>query len=191
MLDDSLLSAFADGFYGYGNLEADYWFIGMEEGGGDSLADIERRLTAWDRRGRHQLEDLREFHLEIGVTGYFMERPALQTTWSKMIRIVLSAEGRHPTTDELRVYQRDKLGRHGGSTALVELLPLPSPSTGHWLYSDISRLPPLRSRDAYRALYTERRAQALQSMGRHTPRGSPRAAAGDLGSQEIVPGSGY
>ncbi len=36
-LDDALLEAYMDGFYGYGNLAGPYWFIGMEEGGGDSL----------------------------------------------------------------------------------------------------------------------------------------------------------
>ena len=35
--DDSLLETFAETFYGYGNYNGPYWFIGMEEGGGDSF----------------------------------------------------------------------------------------------------------------------------------------------------------
>jgi len=27
------------------NLEGDYWMIGMEEGGGDNIAEIEKRIT--------------------------------------------------------------------------------------------------------------------------------------------------
>ena len=34
MLDDKLLESYMKTFFGYGNLHADYWFIGMEEGGG-------------------------------------------------------------------------------------------------------------------------------------------------------------
>lgn len=167
MLNDNLLSEFAASFYGYGDHRADYWFIGMEEGGGDSLEEVQRRLEVWDRRGRHELEDLREFHRQIGVNRWFEERPALQTTWNKMIRIVLSAEGRSPTTDDLRQYQRDQLGRHGGNTVLVELLPLPSPSTDRWLYGERSQLPQLRSRKAYRDFYMERRSHALHEMVWH------------------------
>ncbi len=33
MLDDHLLQDFIDGFYGYGNYNAPYWFVGMEGGG--------------------------------------------------------------------------------------------------------------------------------------------------------------
>ncbi len=33
MLDDTLVTSFMSGFYGYGSYSADYWFVGMEEGG--------------------------------------------------------------------------------------------------------------------------------------------------------------
>jgi hypothetical protein len=51
-LDESLLQEFMSNFYGYGNYAAPYWFIGMEEGGGDTIEEITRRLTVWDQRGR-------------------------------------------------------------------------------------------------------------------------------------------
>lgn len=32
-------------FYGYGNYQADYWFVGMEEGGGDTFDKVSKRLA--------------------------------------------------------------------------------------------------------------------------------------------------
>lgn len=40
MFNDPLLADFANKFYGYGNYAGDYWFIGMEEDGGNSLVNI-------------------------------------------------------------------------------------------------------------------------------------------------------
>jgi hypothetical protein len=46
------LSDFIHGFWGCGNPEGDYWFVGMEEGGSDSFEEIHARITQWDRRVR-------------------------------------------------------------------------------------------------------------------------------------------
>jgi hypothetical protein len=52
MIDDILLEEFINNFYGYGNYHGKYWFIGMEEGGGNSIEEINRRLASWNTRGR-------------------------------------------------------------------------------------------------------------------------------------------
>lgn len=62
MFKDEILEAFISGFYGYGNYGARLWFIGMEEGGGGSREQIARRLDAWDKRGRNELEDVVDYH---------------------------------------------------------------------------------------------------------------------------------
>jgi hypothetical protein len=116
-------------FYGYGNYRGQYWFIGMEEGGGDSFDEISKRLTVWDRRGRYELEDVADYHIELGIDWPFAEKPKLQSTWAKLIRVLLSIEGRSPTTDEVRLYQQRLWARSTGKVCLLELLPLPSPST--------------------------------------------------------------
>lgn len=36
--DDQLLGEFVHNFYGYGSYGGQFWFIGMEEGGGDSFS---------------------------------------------------------------------------------------------------------------------------------------------------------
>jgi hypothetical protein len=150
LFDDQLLSEFIQNFYGYGNYSGQFWFIGMEEGGGNSFSEINNRLSAWANRGRNELEGLAEYHKDIGLMDWFNEKPRLQSTWNKLIRILLSSSGKIPTTEQVREYQKTLLGRLIGDTCLLELLPLPSPSIGQWLYAQYSQLPHLRDRETYR-----------------------------------------
>jgi hypothetical protein len=160
--DDVLLENFMNHFYGYGDYQGDYWLIGMEEGGGNSFEDIEQRLNTWHRRGRKELENVAEYHIEIGITTLFQKRPKIQRTWGKLIRVILAVEGNSPTTTQVRKYQKDCLGRPSKNNCLLELFPLPSPSVGHWLYGDYSALPYLRSRESYRGKMLEKRIAHLQ-----------------------------
>ena len=114
LLDDLLLEGFMQTFYGYGSFDGRFWFIGMEEGGGDSVEVMQRRLNAWRERGKLELEDLSETAAEMGAGEWFNERPRLQRTWGMLIRIALASEGPTPTTDEVREYQKISLGRRRG-----------------------------------------------------------------------------
>jgi hypothetical protein len=169
-LDDTLLEAFMNHFYGYGRYQAAYWLVGMEEGGGRSLEAVARRLAAWDKRGRQELEDVADYHRELGLSALFRERPTIQPTWGKLIRILLAANGQVPTPNQIRAYQRDSLGRSAGDTCLLELLPLPSPSTDHWLYGRHSQLPYLANRAGYQAaLLNKRLAHLQQRLNEYRP----------------------
>jgi hypothetical protein len=129
------------------------------------------RLTAWQARGCQPLEDVAEYHRALGVTSLFGKRPKLQRTWTGLIRIALSAEGEPGNTDAVRQYQGERLGRPGGNTCLLELLPLPAPSVGHWHYHEWSTLPYLTDRDSYRQHFAPRRAASLRcKIERHQPR---------------------
>ncbi len=58
--------------------------------------------------------------------------------------MLLSAEsgGPTPTIEEIRAYQKEKLGRDGGLDCIIELLSLPSSGLGRWLfYPEYSGLP--------------------------------------------------
>lgn len=171
VFDDELLHDFMYGFYGYGNYGGDYWFVGMEEGGGNSFENICQRLQDWNRRGRLELEDIVKYHAEIAADRYFGSHPKLQPTWNRLIRIELSAKGQETHTENVRLYQKEHLGRHTSSNCLVELLPLPSPSIGHWLYAQHSQLPQLASREAYANYCAPRRAQHLRDrLGEYKPK---------------------
>lgn len=159
--DDTLLADFADKFYGYGTYNAPYWFIGMEEGGG-SFEEVKRRLDAWRLRGQHAVEDLRSFTEAFGkgfdVVKFFHDPAVLQPTWNKLIRVVLSATDPSTTIKSVRKYQQEQLGITGGETCLLELLPLPSPSTKVWFYAEHSRLKQLATREQYKQYYMPLRA---------------------------------
>lgn len=63
---------------------------------------------------------------------------------------MLAAEGRPGGAVAVKSYQKDQLGRPGGETALLELLPLPSPNLGVWPYGAWTGLPYLKTRALYR-----------------------------------------
>lgn len=75
-LDGRLLTDTADSFYGYGTYKASYWFVGMGEGGGGLVAQINARLEAWRLRGHREVEDLRSFHEAFGMVKFF-QSPAV------------------------------------------------------------------------------------------------------------------
>lgn len=170
MLNDALLDAFMHTFYGYGTYKAPYWFVGMEEGGGGSLAAAEGRINQWQLRGQPELEPLRESD-ETSESPWFRPNPRLQSTWKQLIRMMLVSQGQSPSITDLKAYQRDHLGRANGETCLLELLPLPSPSTRHWFYKSHTSIRYLQSRDLYRAhLAPIRAAHLKQLITQHTPK---------------------
>ena len=171
MLDDTLVTSFLSGFYGYGSYSADYWFVGIEEGGAGSAEEIVTHLEHWVRRGRRELEDLRDFQVTKGNVDYFTGTPKLQWTWAGLVRIVLGLEGAEASVAEVKAYQANNLGRQQGNTCLLELLPLPSPSTGHWLYADLSSLSFLVDRSTYRKHVVEQRTEHIRGLiTSHRPR---------------------
>jgi hypothetical protein len=172
MFDDELLHAFVFGFFGYGSFSAPYWFVGMEEGGGNTPEDIALRLRAWETRGKRALEDVVDYHLAIGVSKHFDELGVLQPTWNKLIRIQLAAMGESPTTERVRAFQRTEWGKLSGISCLPELLPLPSPGVDRWLhFTEHSRLPYLASRAAYTEhVRPARVAQLAASVAEYQPK---------------------
>ena len=150
MLNDALLEHFINTFYGSGNYSGDYWFVGMEEGGGNTLERVLLRLNTWRELGETELVDIYDFHIRINYPEYFNDPVKLQRTWMQQARIILASKGRPTTTECVRAFQRDIIGRKYSETCLLELLPLPSPSTSVWHYNLWSILPYLKDRKTYR-----------------------------------------
>jgi hypothetical protein len=141
-----------------------YWFIGMEEGGGDTFENVNKRLSEWNKRGRQELEDVAEFHMAIGLGELFNESPKLQPTWNKLIRMLLSTKGQQDIQmEQVQEYQRTLLGKApDGENCLIELLPLPSPSISDWIYTRHSGLAQLADRRTYKKHYIDIRAKHIQ-----------------------------
>lgn len=164
MLNDELLQAFITEFFGYGELSAPVWFIGMEEGGGNSLQEIQERLDAWNRRGRQKVQDLARFHIEFGDDSRFVENAPIQPTWRKIIRAILASTGVEPTDANIRDFQINKLGRKGGNIALLELLPLPKRSRTTFRYNEWSNLRELQAPELYEEVVLPKRIASLKKL---------------------------
>lgn len=162
------LDQFIDSFLGYGNLQAPLWFVGMEEGGGQSLAELSDRLRAWDQRGRQPCEDLAGYHRAIGVTQFFdLPHPKLQTTWCALMKALQAWRGGASDLSTLRTLQASELGTLGGPVALLELLPLPAPRVDAWPYRELAEQRPyLADRSRYVAHLLPRRIERLRAAVR-------------------------
>jgi hypothetical protein len=136
-------------FVGFGALEADLWFVGMEQGGGQDLHELARRLEAWQSLGSSEVADLRAYCELLDERRWHGAQAKIQPTLGKMARVVLAARGENPSPAAVRDYQSQHLGRAGGETLVAELFPLPSQTLGHWIYGECSALPYLRTRQAY------------------------------------------
>ncbi|MEO3385806.1 hypothetical protein [Mesorhizobium sp. CAU 1741] len=170
MLDDELIQDFSFNFLGYGSAKPRIVFIGMEEGGGNSLEEVAKRLNAWEALGRPRLADIREYHSRIGMPQLFCTAGyRRQNTWQGLIKLYRNALG-IPIKD-LNAFQRDEWCGPDSDVASIELFPLPSPSINKWLYADWTRVPEIRvSRKTYYRFLFERRATLIRDfIKRATP----------------------
>jgi hypothetical protein len=138
-LDPDLVSAYLCEFWGFGNPDGRYWFIGPEQGGSPTRRELEQRLLAWNTRGRRPFEDLHEYHMAIDEDRWTGDDPELQPTWGPLIRTILVADDQEPTYDALLRYQTERLGRVEQETCLLELSPFPSPNQNLRLWSNLGR----------------------------------------------------
>lgn len=172
MLNQAILSDFMNSFLGYGDFDADTWFIGMEEGGGDSLKDIETRIGTWANRGKCVLEDCAEYHHAIGA-GHLFTPPVrrAQPTWDWLMRAQMMSEGKPYDAAASKAMQGERWLRRGSRTCGIELLPLPSPSINVWHYDQFSNDPILRDRASYSAaMLPTRKAKIRNVIDEHKPR---------------------
>lgn len=160
ILDDSILSSYIEEFFGYGSLDADYWFIGIEEGGGNSLKNIKGRIEVWKKRGANELEELHSYVAAQGNSKLFSEGARIQPTWGKLIRIQYGMKRIRPSKKEVREHQRKNL-TVSDDTCLLELLPLPRRGKGSWKYNKWSGLEILESRKKYKTHILEKRRRKL------------------------------
>lgn len=172
MLNQEVLSEFMRSFLGYGDFKADTWFIGMEEGGGDTLKDVENRIGTWAKRGKCALEDCADYHLAIGA-GHLFTPPVrtAQKTWDWLMRAQLLSEGKPHDSAASKTMQGERWLRHGSNTCGLELLPLPSPSVNVWHYNQFSNDPILQNRARFSAaMLPTRKARIKNAIDEHKPR---------------------
>jgi hypothetical protein len=140
----------------------------MEQGGGNSLEEMQRRLAVWDQAGRAPFEDLHEYCQAIGELQWTRE---IQQTWGPLIRLTLAAYGEEASTEIVRRYQVDAFGRRTGTTCLLELLPLAARNVSTWRFHQWTQLPELKDRATYlERVGTSREIGLRRLIDRHAPR---------------------
>lgn len=174
MIDGAILQEYMSMFYGYGHYGAGTWLVGMEEGGGASADEIAARLRSWTAGGRRELDDVGEFHRRTGMRElyrWFEPGPPIQSTWGKIIKILLHARGLPVSAEAVRRFQSEELGRCAQDCAILELLPLPAPGKAKWPYDKWTDVPQLASRRTYEEAWRVRRAAyILERIRHHVPR---------------------
>lgn len=174
-LNEKLLIDFMNNFFGYGNLKGEYWFVGKEEGGGNSIKEINSRIEKWEKENKPTVLDNYELHKEIkdpkgnSYSYYFNgSKSKCQRTWAGLIKVLMCInQEQFPTLEEVKVFQSNHLGRKKSNNCLLEILPLPSPSAGTFKYNEWTNLDFLTSRENYEKEMKQVRVQKLKELIAH------------------------
>jgi hypothetical protein len=158
-------------FWGYGNLDGDTWFVGMEEGYSEENESLEDRFTA--TAGAQVFDVYESLKIDPGHVFWFEEGAPTQATYRRIIYIHLYLKnGVEPTIEDIRTFQIQELGRSKSNHALLELMPLPSKSIREkdWLYAKFG-VEGLSSRKEYLKTYKHERVKGLRDLiKKHKPK---------------------
>jgi hypothetical protein len=121
-------------FFGFGNWDADVWFIGPEQGMSKDDTTLLTRFEAWKRMGSQDLLDCRKYHEEIAEHRFHTKgsngKVEPQHTWRKLIRTGLAYRGIDADQDAVLNYQANGWGSAEGNDCVIELSGLPAHSQG-------------------------------------------------------------
>lgn len=162
MINPQVVTDYMSRFVGFGDPSAPVWFIGLEQGGGENLAELERRLDAWREMGAGSFADLQTYCERIGERRWHGSSARIQPTLGRLVRVVLAAQGQATDSESVRRHQAETFGRTAGGSVIAELMPLPSRNISEWIYSSLSAVPGLESREAYLRRYRPQRMALLQ-----------------------------
>lgn len=78
-MDKKLIQDFCLGNYGYGNMSSDYWFVGMEEGGQNTIQEFYKSYVEnWDKN--ETVDFLKGIDKET-EEKYCSDNARIQKTW--------------------------------------------------------------------------------------------------------------
>lgn len=136
MLSKELIEKRINKFWGYGNLNSDIWFIGMEEGFHGSLTDLENRFN---RTKDKSVIDLQDDMTDVqDHMKWFLPNSNIQRTWGKLILILLTLRSNEKViNDKIKEFQRNEFCRLNSNHCSLEFMPLPCRSIRNkdWFYN--------------------------------------------------------
>lgn len=188
LIKEEALQHWIDNFYGYGSWGARIWFVGHEEGGGDTPQEVADKLNYFYKvhaPGKPStLCEIRDLYRSVAFTidgpradlfsnlyEYRFDKNAVQHgTWKNLIGFVYGY--RNKPLPDLLAYQKKSFALAANkSEALLRLYPLPAHNHA-WYYSwlDLQQIGYLKSRAAYQEhVYPNRIKSILQNMSLHKP----------------------
>lgn len=188
LIKEESLKYWIEHFYGYGSWNAKFWFIGYEEGGGDTPEEVADKLNYFfnlHSPGNHStLCDIRELYRQVAFklsgpradlfTNLFEYRFGSHAVqhgeWKNLIAFVHGYKNQ--ALPDLLAYQTNTLALASEkSEALIRLYPLPAHNHA-WYYSwlDMPHIPYLKSRTAYQEhLYPNRLNRIFSNMREYKP----------------------
>jgi hypothetical protein len=188
LIKEEALRHWIDNFYGYGSWHARFWFIGYEEGGGETPEEVADKLNYFYKTHAQTdggLCDIREFYKHVAVRRdgpkansfnnlyeYRFDKNAIQHgIWKNLIAFVHGYE--QTNVPNLLAYQQHQfLSSTAYNEALIPLYPLPGPNSHAWYYSwlDLPQLGFLKSRTLYQEhVYQRRMHTILSNISTHKP----------------------
>jgi hypothetical protein len=170
MMTAELVNSRMKNFWGYGSFKARAWFVGLEEGLGDTdETELEERFRATD--GKTTIDIRRDMgRVPHHMVWFRPPAPSIQPNWKYPIALYLNLKnGAPPSLNEIRTYQLELLGDvDAKDSCVIELMPLPARSTNEsdWLYSRY-----VGSRPHYLEKYKPERVRQLRALVvAHRPR---------------------
>jgi hypothetical protein len=193
MLDEFETWYYINNFFGYGNWDSEFWFVGIEEGGGDIFELVNDKITSFNFNGYSHEALLDNYDFQVNNINPPNDQIALnfiaalhddcdvnlQRYWSKMIRLLLGINGCANDNESIRCFQAHHWGRITSKIkhAVIELMPLPSPRTNDWLYNHWTahftgqHVPHLDTRLTYMNLFCNYRIDLLRNkIQKHKPK---------------------
>lgn len=187
IIDESSLQYWIDHFYGYGDWNANIWFVGYEEGGGELPEEVAEKLNYFSAvhaaSSRAELCEIRDLYRHVtyrdnGPKGKafgslfdyrFGTDGMLHGAWKNLIAFAHGFRQEDPP--DLLTYQKNYFLRE--REAMVQLYPLPSPHSHAWYYSWQVVSEPLayiRNRERYEKHVFPRRIETIiDQILKHKP----------------------
>ena len=132
-------------WYGYGRWDAPYWFIGLEPGKGKREGNnLAERCNGWEQLGEKSVIDCRGHHDKFYTHWHDRKiemeraadnerfRPPPQSTWRRLIALLLAFKEKRYDIDALCDYQSRLWGTTDadGETCVIEVSSIASNSLG-------------------------------------------------------------
>ncbi|MBX2898571.1 MAG: hypothetical protein KF775_02915 [Cyclobacteriaceae bacterium] len=188
LITEQKLNHWLDNFYGYGSWQAQFWFIGYEEPGGDVPEEVADKFNYFfdaHQKNSPTLCDIREVYEHVRITpenpkaelfsnrfDYRFGEKAIESTIWKNLAAFVHSYNQKPEPD-LFAYQKKHFAQPGAKReALIPLYPLPGSHTHSWHYNwlNLAGCDFLKSQDRYEEyVYSQRIQTILSKIKEHKP----------------------